>query len=469
MEVIPIPLNDQLKPIENIRTRTYFILDRCLDEGILKNALESLIREHWRKLGARVIRRPKDGVLEYHLPKTFDEKYALFNWSSQEYDHSIDKVPSFPKATPCEEGVTLLPPLDSVESWFKPSTWPFERKDDPPNSPLLYVHISLFADTTVIGINVPHMLVDQFGMGNILKAWSRLISGQGPPPMIGGDSDIFADVKLHADYPKKEVARKGRMRVRGRMEYPFVILGYIPEFILHPKEVNHTLFLPLPLVESLREKFKRELVQKYGAEPGISNGDVITAIIFKFSQIHHKSSRMIALSQAVNLRGRFPQLERNYDAFIHNSLHYGTARFRDKPSVPLSEIAYLNRQAIIQALDPKDVEIGIAVTREMVRRKQPIHTCEPFEKSMNITNWCAAWKGLDFSGAIKAQEKERPERNELKMLVLGDSKEFSAPSRFSTAVMCKTEEGYWCYFSVALKGSKLIKEYLQKDPMLDNL
>jgi len=43
------------------------------------------------------------------------------------------------------------------------------------------------------------------------------------------------------------------MRVRHRMEYPLVILGFIPELVFHRQEVSHTVFLPLPLVQSLRE------------------------------------------------------------------------------------------------------------------------------------------------------------------------------------------------------------------------
>jgi hypothetical protein len=81
MEVVPVLPTDQPKPPDNIRTRTFFIVDEQLDEDILRNALDRMIRDHWRKLGARLFKQPQDGVLEWHLPKTFDEKYVLFRWS----------------------------------------------------------------------------------------------------------------------------------------------------------------------------------------------------------------------------------------------------------------------------------------------------------------------------------------------------------------------------------------------------
>jgi hypothetical protein len=45
MEVIQIPLPEQQKPIPNIRTRTSFILDERVDEEVLRNALDRLIRD----------------------------------------------------------------------------------------------------------------------------------------------------------------------------------------------------------------------------------------------------------------------------------------------------------------------------------------------------------------------------------------------------------------------------------------
>lgn len=92
----------------------------------------------------------------------------LFNWASREYNQSVDKFAYLPRATPPEKVVTLLPSLSSVESWFRPSDWSFARKDEPPDAPLLYVHMSLCTDATVIAIIRPHVVGDQFGMANIM-------------------------------------------------------------------------------------------------------------------------------------------------------------------------------------------------------------------------------------------------------------------------------------------------------------
>jgi hypothetical protein len=125
-------------------------------------------------------------------------------------------------------------------------------------------------------------------------------------------------------------------------------------------------------------------------------------------------------------RGRIPQLEKGHDGFIHNSLQFSTCRFRFYPTLPLSEIVYLNRKAIIQAIDPKDIEITMEVTREMVRRGQPVHACEPLEQSFFVTSWSGAWRELDFSPAVKHGEGQA---SLPKLQVLGESKVLGRPDR----------------------------------------
>jgi hypothetical protein len=88
------------------------------------------------------------------------------------------------------------------------------------------------------------------------------------------------------------------MRVRRKIEYPFVVLGFIPKLVVHRKEISHTLFLPLPLVQSLCKRHSKALADKYGTDPGISHGDIITGILLKvrgtFSQGQRRDISKIA-------------------------------------------------------------------------------------------------------------------------------------------------------------------------------
>jgi hypothetical protein len=98
-------------------------------------------------------------------------------------------------------------------------------------------------------------------------------------------------------------------------------------------------------------------------------------------------------------------------------------------STPLSEITYHTRTAIIEATNPQDIGISIAVMREMVRRGQSTLIVRPFEKLYFVTNWSAAWRGLDFSPAVKKDEKTRDAGAPLKAFVFGHSGEANKPQR----------------------------------------
>ena len=66
--------------------------------------------------------------------------------------------------------------------------------------------------------------------------------------------------------------------------------------------------------------------------------------------------------------------------------------------------------------------------------------CELFDGFFFVTNWTAAWKGLDFSPAIKQPKCDEKGSSNLKLLVLGDGKLPYAPDRckhsFTRKVPC---------------------------------
>jgi hypothetical protein len=283
MEAIEIPLSNQQNPLPKIRTRTFFIVRDRLDEDVLRNGLDELIRKHWRKLGARIHKRASDGFYEYHLPKQFPDDYELFKWSSEERSHSIDEENTIVlKAPPADtKGISFLPGAGCIDAVFRPSSWPDNLSDgNPGKDPMLYLHLISFSDATALTISYPHILGDQFGLANIVQAWLGIIRGQAPPTLVAYDEDVLPG-NAYAMYPKHRVVRKGRVRVRKPLEYAFVLLPFLPELIFQRKEIEQTLYFPETMIASLRQKFSKELAEQYGSDAGISNGDVITAILTK--------------------------------------------------------------------------------------------------------------------------------------------------------------------------------------------
>jgi hypothetical protein len=141
----------------------------------------------------------------------------------------------------------------------------------------------------------------------------------------------------------------------------------------------------------------------------------------------------LSLSQTINLRGRIAALStpEAQAGFVHNGLVYATARFRYDPAMPASEIARRNRAAVAEVVgDPATIDVLCAVAREQHRRDQPLHICEPFERSYHITNWAPAWRDLDFGPALAtATAGGAKERRKVGLIVHGDGQEPGVPTR----------------------------------------
>ncbi|KAG5829696.1 hypothetical protein H9Q74_000215 [Fusarium xylarioides] len=360
MEIIPVSWSDQPNPIPNLRTRTFFITDHPLDEQILKNSLDELIRNHWRKLGARIFPSRGDTRLEYRLPHVFPDDYELFKWSSVSAGYSYGETYELSK---------ILHPGD---------------------------------DGAVLAMSVPHVFADQGGLANIVKAWLSVIEGKIPPEMTGYRNDVLGD----------------------------------------KKEESRLVFLPIQVVQDLRDKARERLDGKHVLASEISNGDIITAIFTKLARIDTEFKYDISLSSTVNLRDRIPELrgERG-EGFVHNAVHYATSNFTMKPSTELDEIALQNRIAVTTALEESDIKAGVSTLWELAKAKQVMLICEPHHKLYSSSNWSGSWQGIDFTKAAPKSYDLSSRRKE--MVVLGQSKALKAPMRCPPKTMALVEKFFW--------------------------
>ncbi|KAF9769311.1 hypothetical protein IL306_013275 [Fusarium sp. DS 682] len=467
MEIIPVSWSDQPNPIPNLRTRTFFLTDHPLDNQTLKNGLDALIRNHWRKLGARLIPSHDKTRLEYHLPHEFTDDYELFKWSSVSAGYSYGETHELAMIMHPRDGISFLPAIEKIDASVRPQNWPFERKDEQPDSPLLYVHLTNFSDGAVLAMSVPHVLADQGGLANIVKAWLAVIEGKRPPEMAGFREDVLGSERL-SNYDSKQEDRIGRMRIRGKKDQALVTGRIALDLVKAMKEDSRIVFLPMRVVHNLREKVREALEGKHMLANEISNGDIITAIFTKFVRLNLKSEYKISLSSTINLRDRIPELQgAKGQGFIHNAVHYATANFAISPSTPLHEIALQNRIAVNKALDESDIQAGVSTLRQLAKAGQVMLICEPHHKLYSSSNWSGSWQGIDFSKAAPESYDKTSYRKEL--LVLGQSKTLKAPMRYRVVIMCRTSEGFWCDFAAPVKNMALINEFIGRDPSLESL
>ncbi|KAL7812111.1 hypothetical protein V8C44DRAFT_364813 [Trichoderma aethiopicum] len=492
--IIPLSAKDQWRPIHNIRSLLFIVVRDILDEQLMKSSLDKLIRNHIPLLGARIKTRA-DGWLEYHLTTPFPPNHKLFGWSTSTVSSTLEQTNLVPEPSP-KRGISILPDVTTLEPRWIPAHWPVLRCQDTPDTPLLLVHLTYYKNATVVATNLPHCVSDQMGYGSVLNAWIDVMKGRDPPPFIDIPPDGLDGDK---DISTKELFKKYQYRLRTKRERAEVLMGIVPELVVRSKETRCILFLPVGLVTGLRDRWRRELKGKYGAEASdITNGDVIVGIIAKFANMHRKRTKKQVITGPANLRGHHPLLPKS-TPYLHNAVIFAvthTAISRSHP--PTSDLAYAFRLAVNDALTPENMERGLAVSRELHKRNVPMHICEPWEFSYGTTNWCNAWHGLDFSvasvrkkgsdedGAVGEKRQQQKEsdgssRDDARTidgtssssssapLILGHSLERNHPNRLSAAIMSKAEGGYWVDFAAPNKGMAAIRALLERDPNLETI
>ncbi|KAL9471789.1 hypothetical protein ACSS6W_009730 [Trichoderma asperelloides] len=175
------------------------------------------------------------------------------------------------------------------------------------------------------------------------------------------------------------------------------------------------------------------------------------------------------------VRGFHTSLPKSHK-YLHNALVFApthAAISRSKPAA--SEIAYRTRLAIVQSLQPANMERGLAVARELYLHNILMHICEPWEFSYGVTNWCNAWHGIDFSAASIRRAEQGVEKMDEgdgavpAPLVFGHALERNHPNRLIATIMSKGEGGYWVDFAAPNKGMEAIKALLRNDPNLETI
>ncbi|KAL6900387.1 hypothetical protein GGI43DRAFT_427475 [Trichoderma evansii] len=471
-KVVPLSGKDLWRPIDNIRSLTFFVVRDVLDGEFMKKSLDELIRKHIPLLGSRIKPSGPNGWPQYHSISPFPDNYEIFGWSVNNIESTFEETKLLPEQN-SQKGITILPDVTVLESCWIPADWPIVRNQDKPDTPLMLVHLTYYTDATIIAVNLPHCVSDQMGYGSVIRSWTDIMNGKEPLPFIDLPKGALDGDKTLSD---KELHKKYQYRLKTKTDKAGVIMGIVPELVIRPKETRCILYFPVEIIGRLRDRWSKDIQAKFDTTAAdITNGDVLDGIIVKFANLHRKRPKKQMFTSPANLRGVHPMLPKSHH-YLHNALTYAPnhgAISRSEP--PASEIAYRNRLAIADCLQPANMERSLAVARELCLRNITSHICEPWEFSYNVSNWCNAWHGVDFSAAsIKragegAEKRDEGQKVVPAPLVFGHALERNHPNRLSAFVMSKGEGGYWVDFAAPKKGMEAIKALLKNDPNLETI
>ncbi|KAJ5631782.1 BCL5p [Penicillium longicatenatum] len=466
-KLIPLEPIDQWRPIDNIRTIIFIIIRQILDEDAMRDALDRLIRDYLPIIGARIEIVSKDGDLAYRVPSSFPADYKLFQWSRQIVDSSFAAAEVLPGTSLADSDIFHGPcSIPELENKWTPLTWPRERHSEDPDLPLLLVHITKYTDATIVSMNLPHAVSDQMGIGSLITAWTQVMKGETPAEFLKLEPGALDGLR---NLSEKELRKKRTFRITTKLERARAILSFLPDLILNPKEIRQTLFLPISLIEELRDRHTQDLKNRYGDKAVVlTSGDIVTSLLTKFAYIGRKTSRNVTITTVINGRGRCPAVPAD-KPYLHNCTCYAVVHTPNPDKVSLAELAYRHRLGVLEGLKSENIERSLAITKELWKRKYKIHIVEPGDLSYACTNWCGAWRNIDFRPTIASKEGTAANGGSTAPpLIFGHSLQRTYPTRYNTQIMCKGDGGFWCDFTISTKTHPLLERLLKSDPRLCN-
>ncbi|KAJ7465161.1 hypothetical protein FB451DRAFT_1138498 [Mycena latifolia] len=392
---------------------TGLVIDSPLDAQKLEHSLSTLVERKFPRAGARLAIRNK--VYEFHIPCTFDSHTPAIAFTADRHHEPYwsRTRPDLRSLVNCSDSEPLFCRFPSLKTYLiskkcPTSTAEFLRS----NTPMLQVHVSVFDDLTLIGVTAPHLMFDAPGIGILLHAWTRLLSGD----------DIDAIPGMEWDVAPFETFR-GPNAVNCVRGYGYLIPDKYPPNIYEPclslvvswirsrirnREVNRLIRVPKAFLEDRRREIMENL-KLQGSSEWVTSSDVLLAWWIKTSYSLHKSDDPtgIFIHIPVDLRSKliFPTASILTKPYINNaSSTISVPPFAVKTlhTESLGDLALRIRRAT--TLYNTDL---LAFEHELRWRNANldykifnIHRCPPGAESELQTNWCdARLSDLDFSQA----------------------------------------------------------------------
>lgn len=352
-----------------------------------------------------------DKKLEYHVPKSFDEKRPGFTYSHVEYAVKITEHPiasKIPRAT-------SRPSVVGDLAEFQPLT----RADTPASLddflysdlPQLSVKIISFEDATLVSLTWPHTFLDAMGRVALFKNWIAVLEGREDDvqPLHGYDTDPLATLGTRPTEP----SLLAKWQLSGISLFLFVI-RYLFDLLWYSKEETRVVCVPGRVVQDLRQKALEDLTKEYDqkgdTKPFVSDGDVICAWWTRtlISALRPSPNRTIVIMNAFGMRNT---LSKDFlpagSAYVSNAAINVLAFIpvADLLSKPLSYVASKVRESITQQGTRAQVEAFTYNFRECVQKagRAPVYG----DSSMLLvifSNWSSGkFFDIDFSSAVIKQ------------------------------------------------------------------
>ncbi|KAI1128166.1 hypothetical protein F5Y10DRAFT_277561 [Nemania abortiva] len=421
-EVYPVHFIDQAGLVRSSLISYTFKYDYVLDAAKLHDSLAMLLSSgKWRKLGGRL--RQRNGRLEIHVPKNFDNDRRPFRFSHVKFD-TTDAHPlarRLPKSTgnrpSVQEGCTIFREF-SIPSTLPNNIEHYLSTDEP----LICLYINSFTDATLVSLTFPHSLSDAMGTAKLLQAWAHVLRENNVNSLDLRLEGAVEDVSASIGDADDKRAQNTKFLLEDREAAGISLLVFIGRYILdtliYRNVETHCIYLPATFLSKLRSEAEQELRLagdgKIRSVPFVSDGDLITAWGARMVLSSRAWKGSAAIYNIFDMRGRLAAFKSSpVSAYIQNLILPSTTLLTAEESgrLNVSLIALRVRRAIIEQTSESQVRSLMRITRFWISKLgiMPLFVNWDTTRVIACTNWTKAQlpNCADFGpAAIDANGKE---------------------------------------------------------------
>lgn len=270
--------------------------------------------------------------------------------------------------------------------------------------PQISVHITSFANATLVALSWPHTLMDVMSQQAFLHAWSLVLAGREAevPPVLGAQEDVLrtlidAPPKEREEYALKSKQLKGLAMLKFGTRFAW-------DMLTSPAPETRTICLPKNAIARLRLQAQMDLAELSNEDerPFVSDGDVLTAWVIRAIATSSMGSRPLTALHAMNARFRLPLLSNASGVYLQNMLVPGfTFISSDIARGPIGPIAWKNRLSLSEQATEAQVMASLREQRTTGDPSTLLYS-DPDAVLIPFTDWTKAklFSSANFGPAV---------------------------------------------------------------------
>lgn len=285
----------------------------------------------------------------------------------------------------------------------------------------LSLHVTSFADSTLVALSWPHTLMDVMGQKALLHAWSLVLAGRESevPALLGANEDAVIAAAEATSAPVEEFKLGARRLMGTSMLWFGARFGW--DLLTNKTAETRTMCIPKSFVEVLTQKATAELAAEHGEDKDtfISEGDALTAWAVRAVALSSPQPRPVTALHPLNMRFRLPSLINASGVYVRNmAIAACTFLSPGMASGSLGPIALENRRCLSeQSTEPQVLAFVRELRENPALGGDPSIVCgDPNAILVPFTNWTKAefTRTVDFSpavvddGKVKCESRPNP-------------------------------------------------------------